>query len=616
MLSAPWSSRSAIVAFPRFRVGVHALKPMRWVAASIVLPVLLCGTWITGQAQPSIQTLHNHVRSAVSSGQATLVGSLPPDQIIHLSIVLPLRNQNELTSLLNRLYDPSSADYRHFLTVEQFTEQFAPTAEDYQAVVDFAKASGFTVGDTPQNRLIVPVSGSVAEINAAFNIKMNMYQHPTENRTFFSPDREPSLSLSVPVAHIAGLNSFSLPIPMFLRAREGQSINGVAGSGPGGSYLGSDMRAAYYGGTTLTGNGQAVGVLEFGGYNLSDVDETFSNAGQSYGVLINNVLVDGATGEPSEDDGEQVLDIVQAIGMAPGLSQVRVYIGVESGYGLDDAAIFNAMANDGNIVKQLSVSWGWDPDDPSVDDKFFQEFAAQGQSVFAASGDEGAFDATISPYFYPSEDIYVTSVGGTHLTTKGAGGSWTAETAWNSQQRGSGGGISPDQIAIPSWQSGVASSSNGGSAAFRNEPDVAMEADFDNYNCSIQYGCGESWAGTSFAAPRWAGFMALVNQQAVEAGNAPLGGLGFLNPAIYPIGEGSSYDSDFHDIISGNNDTENQPVWFSAVTGYDLVTGWGSPAGQSLIDALAGPQTPGFWIAASSVAWQSTRVRRTRQSSR
>jgi hypothetical protein len=146
----------------------------------------------------------------------------------------------------------------------------------------------------------------------------------------------------------------------------------------------------------------------------------------------------------------------------------------------------------------------------------------------------------------------------------------------------------------------VANSSNGGSATLRNEPDVAMEGDYDNYNCSIQYGCVGNQAGTSFAAPRWAGFMALVNQQAVEAGTAPLGGVGFLNPAIYPIGMGSSYDSDFHDITIGNNDTENQPVWFSAVTGYDLVTGWGSPAGQSLIDALAGPQTPGFWIEASS----------------
>jgi subtilase family serine protease len=563
------------------------------------MAVMVCGTWNAGYAQSSLQTLHNHVRGAVSSRQAAMTGSLSADQNMNLTIVLPLRNQSELTSLLKRLYDPSSPDYRHFLSVEQFTEQFGPTAEDYQAVVDFAQASGFTVTAAPQNRLIVPISGTVAQINAAFNLRMSVFQHPTEERTFFSPDREPSLNLSVPVAHIAGLNNFSIPRPMISQAQEGQVIPNVSGSGPGGSYLGSDMRAAYYGGTALTGNGQAVGILEFGGYNPSNVTATFSNAGQTYGVPINNVLVDGATGGPVGDDAEQVLDIVQAIGMAPGLSQVRVYIGVGVGTAIDDANIFNEMATE-NIAKQLSVSWGWIPDDPETDDVFFQEFAAQGQSIFVASGDFGAFDEAISPYFYPAEDSYVTSVGGTHLTTNGASGLWASETAWNSEQSGSGGGISPDRIAVPSWQTGVANSSNGGSATLRNEPDVAMEGDYDNYNCSIQYGCVGNQAGTSFAAPRWAGFMALVNQQAVEAGTAPLGGVGFLNPAIYPIGMGSSYDSDFHDITIGNNDTENQPVWFSAVTGYDLVTGWGSPAGQSLIDALAGPQTPGFWIEASS----------------
>ena len=550
--------------------------------------------WHTGRAQQSLQLLHNHVPHAVSSGQAALVGPLPAEQNLNVSLVLPLRNQAGLTSLLGRLYDPTSPDYRHFLTVEQFTEQFGPTAEDYQAVVAFAQASGFTVTNTPANRLVVPINGPVAQIDKAFNLTMQVYRHPTENRTFFSPDREPALNLGVPVAHIAGLNDFSIPRPAVKLAALGQAIANVTGSGPGGSYLGSDMRAAYYGGTTLTGNGQAVGVLEFGGYNLSDVNATFSNAGQSYNVPINNVLLDGATGAPQGQDAEQVLDIVQAIGMAPGLSQVRVYIGA----GLDDANILNAMASE-NIAKQLSCSWGWRPDDPLTDDVFFEEFAAQGQSFFAASGDDGAFDAAINPFFYPGEDDYVTAVGATHLTTNGAGGAWVSEAAWNSGGGGSGGGISPDGIAIPSWQAGVANSSNGGSTTLRNVPDVAMEGDFDNYYCALG-SCGGGAAGTSFAAPRWAGFIALVNQQAVEAGTAPLGGVGSINPGLYSIGEGPSFGSDLHDITAGNNDTEGQPVWFSAVPGYDLVTGWGSANGQSLIDALAGPQVPGFWIASSS----------------
>jgi hypothetical protein len=541
---------------------------------------LLCA--ISAHAQQSRQVLHSHVRPLVASGQAVPVGLLPPTQHLGLAIMLPLRNQSELTSLLDRINDPSSPDHRHFLTVAQFTEQFGPTEQDYQAVVDFAKGNGFTVTDTPANRMLVDINGSVAQIEKAFHVAMTVYQHPTENRTFYSPDREPSLDLSVPVAHIAGLNNFSLPRPMVTKAASGQTIHGNAiGSGPGGAYLGSDMRAAYYGGTALTGSGQAVGLLEFDGYNLSDVSLTFGNAGQSYNVPINNVLLDGASAGANGDDAEEVLDIVQAISMAPGLSQVRVYIAPP----VNDVDIFNAMAAE-NIAKQLSCSWLWYPEDPSSDDPIFQEFAAQGQNLFIAAGDYGAYTNFSLPYHYPAEDAYVTAVGGTELTTNGAGGPWESETAWNDGGYASGGGISPDGIAVPTWQASVANSANQASTTLRNVPDVAAEADTDNYSCDLGV-CDGGWGGTSFAAPRWAGFLALVNQQAVAAGQSPVG---FVNPALYAIGLSSSYDSDLHDIVSGNNDvTAGVLGGFNAVPGYDLVTGWGSPNGQNLIDALPAP---------------------------
>ena len=203
------------------------------------LAAFLCGAvfllfTIPVQAQQQLQVLHNHVRPAVASGQVASVGVLPPTQRMNLAIQLPLRNQSELTSLLQRLYDPSSPDYRQFLTVAQFTERFSPTEEDYQAVVNFAKANGFTVTETPPNRLLVDVNGSVAQISKAFHVVMNVYQHPTESRTFYSPDREPSLELSVPVWHIAGLNDYSIPHPKVKRAPVGRAIRNNAGSGPGG----------------------------------------------------------------------------------------------------------------------------------------------------------------------------------------------------------------------------------------------------------------------------------------------------------------------------------------------------------------------------------------------
>ena len=88
----------------------------------------------------------------------------------------------------------------------------------------------------------------------------------------------------------------------------------------------------------------------------------------------------------------------------------------------------------------------------------------------------------------------------------------------------------------------------------------------------------------------WAGYLALVNEQALENGNPTVG---FINPSLYSIGAGSSYDADFHDITSGSNG-------FSATTGYDLATGWGSPNGSGLITALAGTtSSPSFTISES-----------------
>ena len=136
----------------------------------------------------------------------------------------------------------------------------------------------------------------------------------------------------------------------------------------------------------------------------------------------------------------------------------------------------------------------------------------------------------------------------------------------------------------------MANSSNGASSTIRNIPDVAAEGNFDNYLCD-QGSCQGTWGGTSFAAPRWAGFLALINQQAVANGSSTLG---FINPAVYSIGKGTSYNSDFHDITSGNNNN-GKGKSYNAVVGYDLVTGWGSPNGASLINALAGSATPSFY---------------------
>jgi subtilase family serine protease len=517
---------------------------------------------------------------AVVNGRAAMTGAVGLKQRLKLAIHLPLRSQAELTRLLHDLYDRRSPSFHKYLSVSGFTARFGPTKADYNKVVAWAKANGLTVTAAPSNRRFVAVEGSVETVNRAFHVKINNYRHPTQGRTFYSPDREPTAAgLSVPLLQITGMNNYVLPHPML---RHSALAANVAGSGPSGEYLPSDMRAAYYGNGPLTGAGQSIGIFSFDGYLASDVQLYYSTTGMSSSVPITNVLVGGFSGactgvsSPTSstcDDGEQVLDIVNAIGMAPGITQILFY------EGSSNTEILNQMATD-NIAKVLSSSWGWNPADAASDDPIFQEFAAQGQSFVSASGDDGEFNS--STYYFPAVDPYVTQVGGTELTTTGAGGAWSAETGWPQ----SGGGY-VSGTSIPSWQqlTGVINSSNQGSTTLRNSPDVAAEANFDNptvINGSFVTGYG----GTSFAAPRWAGFLALVNQQSVANGK---GTVGFVNPALYNLGISSNYSSALHDITSGSNPpTQGDGSGFNAVPGYDLVTGWGSPAGVSLINQLAG----------------------------
>jgi subtilase family serine protease len=543
---------------------------------------MLAGASVVCLAQPQSLLTH-HVRQAVASGQAQLLHRMPATQSLRIDVVLPLRDQAGLESFLRQVYDPTSPIYRRFLTVEDFTNMFGPTQEDYDAVVQFAKAHGFAVVGGSRDAMDVQLRGSVAAIESAFHVTMGVYQHPTENRTFYAPDREPTVDLPFQLWHISGLDNYSIPRPVLQRRNPGAHSLATTGSCPEQSFCGSDMRAAYYEGTALTGTGQNIGLLEYAGFDIADVNTYYKNAGQTRTAAVTGISTDGTSVScvyPFCDDTEQSIDITQSLGMAPGVTTVYVYVGST------DTALLGGMSSDQPLPLQLSSSWAWSPADPQTDDPYFLKMAAQGQSYFQAAGDDGKW-TTGAPYNYPGEDANVICVGGTDLTTKSAGGPWASETTWSY----GGGGISPDHIAIPSWQqlAGVITKANEGSTVYRNGPDVSANSNFTFYVCADQQACTANlYGGTSFAAPMWAGYIALANQQAVTNG-APAPG--FINPAIYPLGLGSNYDSLFHDITSGSNG-------FPAVVGYDLATGWGSPNGSALIDALTG-QSSNFSLSAS-----------------
>ena len=542
-----------------------------WRVLAVLLTVMLA-PWARGA---DLQLVRHPL--AAGALNAAPLGRLPETNRLRLAIGLPLRDREGLTNLLRDLYDPTSTNFHHYLSVAEFTERFGPTTADYEAVAAFAQNHGLQVVTRHPNRLILDVEGTVGEVEQALHVQMNRYAHPSENREYFAPDGDPKLELGVSVLGISGLDNYALPRPRFHMQDATGNANATpnVGSGPFNGYMGQDFRTAYGGGTLLKGTGQTVALLQFDGYTASDITSYESLAGLP-AVPLSNVLLDGFSGLPTMTGGEVEvsLDIEMAISMAPGLTQVILYEAGPNG-NFDD--ILSRMASD-NLARQISCSWYLldAPADP-VADGLWQEMAAQGQSFFNASGDNDSYSGLIS---FPGDSPYITQVGGTTLTMSGFGGGYVSEVVWNRGGGvGSGGGIST-QYAIPSWQTGISMAANYGSTTMRNTPDVALTAE----NVYVRADGGDQLVGgTSCAAPLWAGFMALINQQA-QTYRQPAEG--FFNPVVYGLGKGTHYAAAFNDISVGNNGSATH---FPAVAGYDLATGWGTPKGQPMIDVLIPP---------------------------
>ena len=537
-----------------------------YVAAALCVGASLFA--LPAAAAPS-QAFPNHVPQAV--GQSRRLGPLSGAAGMNLAIGLPLRNRPDLGLFLAQVSDPRSPNYRRYLSASEFAARFGPTQADYDKLIGFFQAHGLAVSGTHPNRMILDVAGPVSAIDKTLHVNMTVWEHPTRGR-FFAPDRDPSLDVDVAVLDITGLDNFALPKPADLKTTPLTAARPMTtGSGPDGLFFGNDFRAAYAPAVALTGAGQTIGLVEFDGFYAADMTANFQQAGLPP-VPVSTVLLDSFSGSPGNNNMEVILDIMMAGFMAPGANIV-----VYEGYNWND--VLNRMATD-NIATQLSCSWTFYPINATTE-QIFSEMIAQGQSFFTAAGDGGAYTNGTWP---PADDPNVTSVGGTALTTAGPGGAWVAETTWND----GGGGVSTT-YAIPSYQQSMNMAAIGGSNTMRNVPDVAMLAAVQIFlicNNGEWVGVG----GTSAATPLWAGFMALANQQAIADGKPAVG---FLNPAIYGIGSGSDYAGDMHDIVTGSNG-------FAAVPGYDLATGWGTPAGQSLINDLTSmPRAPSFGLSAT-----------------
>lgn len=579
------------------------LRHSRWLSRTLSVAIL-SGLSVPMYAQ-SRQALATH---AAAPAGTEVAGRLSASEQLQLAISLPLRNQDQLQTFLEQLEDPASPNYHHYLSPAEFTAQYGPTADQYQQVIAYVEAHGLTVTHTSASRQLVNVTGPVSSIEETFQVTIELYQDAKQNRTYFAPSVDPTVDPGLPILGVSGLTNRVLPHPMLRKASAKSGPTSYqTGSGPGGQFLGSDFRAAYYGSGALTGAGQALALSELGQWNMADVTAYFNSVSQTLNVPIITELLGGTNGScPGAcDDGEEANDIIQIVSMAPAASVLIVY---EDTSGNQDVDIFDAFATE-DIARQMSWSFGVGSGNAAADEQQFSRFHAQGQNFFVASGDEGA---NLGDGGWPGFSPDVTDVGGTDLTTASAGGARSQETGWVGSGTGWCDSSNPSTPcygspgdaydAIPSWQVPSIIAVAGGSASYRNLPDVSADANTDSWWCAGGT-CQGGLGGTSLAAPRWAGFLALVNEQAGANGDSSVS---FLSPLAWQIGQSSSYDTAFYDVTSGCNPSGSTVVppftgRFCAMTGFDMVTGWGTPNGAGTINTMAPTSTtnPYFTLSAS-----------------
>ncbi len=524
---------------------------------------------------------------------ARRVESVSATATIPMIITLPLRNQEALKTFIRRVSDPADPLYGHFLTPREFTEKFGPTQADYDAVAAYVLRQGFKITATHPNRTLINISASAAAVETAFKLRLNMYRTP-QGRRFYAPDSGPEVPASIAsrISGVIGLDNATRwhPHSYFVSAADAAlRMPNQIGHGQGGGLTPADIEKAYnLTGVSAKGAGQVLGILDFAGYNASDISE-YTNYYNLPAVLLQDVHIDGFSPDPQNDTSEATLDIELQIALAPDVKKIVIYEAPNSDVGVVHA--FNKIATD-NLATQISTSWGSSELQTSQtvldgENAALQQMAAQGQSFFSSTGDRGAYDDTSDPTLLsvddPGSQPYIVGTGGTKLFLY-SDGTYNYESTWNTNgtaDAGAGGGGVSAVWRIPTWQQGIGSAA---SSAMRNVPDVSLDADLDN-GYSIYYD-GGWWVfgGTSCAAPLWAAFTARVNQVRAENG-MPV--LGFANPLLYAIAASPKYDTDFHDIENG---TDN--LYYVAGTGYDNATGWGSFNGAHLLADLAQPVDP------------------------
>jgi subtilase family serine protease len=564
---------------------------------------------------------------------------------VTLALSRTAAQEEELQALLADQHDPRSPRYHRWLTPEAFAARFGVADEDLAALRAWLAGHGLRVEEVSRSRDRVRVSGTAAQVEAAFGTELHAYR--VDGQAHFAPAAEVTLPAAVAplVQAITGLSTFRprphlRPAPAF--------TSGVTGSHfvtPG------DVDVVYGVGPVRAGGADGAGVdiavVGQSAVDLSDVERFQLAAGLA--VKDPEVVLVPQTGDPvhvSGDEGESDLDLEWTGAMAPGAAIHFVHTGNASTASVWDAIIY---AVDQDLAPIVSVSYGIC--EPALSaaqyagmEAVLAQAAAQGQSVVVASGDDGSRDCLAVQSLttavrqglavdYPASSAYVTAVGGTEFTDaavaaslttteywEAAGGAdviasarkYLPEQAWNDGgSRGAGGGGVSARTPRPAWQAGPAGLPAGGR---RLVPDLSLDA--SGVNAGLVYCSGDSTVGsascsvgfrdsaggtltlaggTSFGAPMFAGMLALLEQR--------LGGgrLGVVAPALYRVAaDPAAYAAAFHDVTDGGNDLSSAGT-YAAGPGYDLATGLGSIDLAALLAAWPAA-SPGFTVAATDAS--------------
>ena len=495
---------------------------------------------------------------------ARVVGAIPPDDQVHVSVIVKRKQPLDLAGLQGR-----------HVSRTEFADKYAASVEAFDQLRSFAAQHGLSVDEAASSldRRTLVLTGTAAQMQQAFGVQLQQVEHAgLHYRIHQQPVSMPQDCASM-VDAVLGLDTRPQAQSHLRKLKDLRPA--AAGAQ---SYLPRQVAEFYSFPTEVDGTGETIGILELGGgFKTADIQQYFQNQSITPPQVV-AVSVDGGTNSPTNPNGadsEVMLDIEVAASVAPA-AKIAVYFTPNTDQGFIDA-LTTAVHDTTNHPSVISISWGgpesgWTQQAMTALDDACQSAAALGVSITVACGDSGSTDGVsdgANHVDFPASSPHVLACGGTKITVSGT--KLTNEVVWNDEAQSggaTGGGVST-VFALPTWQqnANISGATNGGNG--RGLPDVAGDAaPATGYSIEVD-GQTEVVGGTSAVAPLWAGLIALLNQKLGKP-------VGFLNPQIYPL-LGSAA---FRDITQGTNGT------YKAGAGWDACTGLGSPVGNSLLTEL------------------------------